>query len=88
MKKGYHDVDKFYPEDKEVKTETAKSGRNELQVSYAVFIAVWPNQPVKVCAKHAGALIKVGEAIGLKVPLINYLGDENCINCLNEAKYG
>ena len=32
MRKGYHDVNEFYPEDKEVKTETAISGRNELQV--------------------------------------------------------
>ena len=52
----------------------------------AVFTAMWPNQPVKVCAKHARALIGVGKAIGLDVSLIAYLGDDDCINCLNEIK--
>lgn len=57
-------------------------------VSPAVFKAMWPNQPVNVCAKHAQAITNVGEAIGLQVPLLPLITDEDCINCLNEAKQG
>lgn len=60
----------------------------ETIVSPAVFKAMWPNQPVNVCAEHAQALTNVGAAIGLQVPLLPLLGDEECINCKNEAKQG
>jgi hypothetical protein len=60
----------------------------ETIVSPAIFKAMWPNQPVNVCAKHAQAITNIGQAIGLQVPLLSLLGDEECINCQNEAKQG
>jgi len=52
----------------------------------ADFIAMWPNQPVKVCQKHAGQIARVGSVIGVQVPFVQYVGDEKCSNCVNEAK--
>jgi len=54
--------------------------------SPAIFTAMWPNQPVNVCEEHARQLVSVGRAIGLQVPLIPYIGDDECINCRNKTK--
>jgi len=52
----------------------------------AVFTALWPNQPAHVCEKHSQEIVNLGQAIGLSVPLIPYLGKDECINCKNETK--
>jgi len=62
-----------------------KSPKRKGTVNRAVFVAVWPNQPVKVCAKHAKEITNVGAAIGLQVPLLPYSGNDECINCKNEV---
>ena len=60
------------------------------QIEKAIYKAMWPNQPIDVCEKHAQALTKVGEVIGLQVPLVilsirdSTLPD--CTNCVNESK--
>jgi len=57
-------------------------------VEKAVYKAMWPNQPVDVCEKHAQAITNIGNAIGLQVPLLPLIEDINCINCVNESNKG
>ena len=53
----------------------------------AIYKAMWPNQPVNVCHKHAQAITNIGNAIGLKVPMLPLIEDSDyCINCANEDK--
>jgi len=55
-----------------------------MKIEKAIYRAMWPSQPVNVCAKHAQALTNIGAAMGLQVPLLTLLTDEDCINCTNE----
>ncbi len=68
-----------------IKVEKAVSKRST-KVEKAVYKAMWPNQPVDVCEKHAQALTNVGAAIGLYVPLLTIAYDADCINCVNEVR--
>ncbi len=74
--------------DQNTEKTAEQGGQVDAIVSPAIFTAMWPNQPVNVCEKHAQQITNVGAAIGLQVPLIPYLGDDECINCKNEAKQG
>ena len=52
----------------------------------AIYTAIWVGKPVKVCENHARQIVSVGEAMGVSVPLVVYIGDECCSNCKNEEK--
>ena len=56
-----------------------------MSIEKAIYKAMWPNQPVDVCEKHAQAITNVGAAIGLQVPLLPLITDVDCINCVHET---
>lgn len=43
--------------------------------------------PVLVCEEHARQIVGMGAAIGVQVPLLPFVGEGDCINCMNEAKH-
>jgi hypothetical protein len=67
-----------------------QGGQVDAFVSPAIYTAMWPNQPVNVCEKHAQQITNVVATIGLQVPLRPYVGDtaDECIICKYEAKQG
>lgn len=53
----------------------------------ATFLAYWPGgEAVLCCDEHAKKLIALGRFMGLLVPVMPYVGDELCTNCVNEAE--
>lgn len=46
----------------------------------------WATGPVLCCSEHAEKLVALGRIMGQHTPAMPYVGDEPCINCVNEAK--
>jgi len=55
-------------------------------IEKAIYKAMWPNQTMDVCHKHAQAITNVGKAIGLQVPLLQIISEVDCVNCVHESK--
>ncbi len=56
------------------------------EIQKAVLTVHWATGPVLCCIEHAKALIALGRFMGQHTPAMPYAGDEQCINCANEAK--
>lgn len=52
----------------------------------ATCYAHWTSGPVPACDNHAQGLVKLGELLGIKVPLTRLPMPAECTNCVNENK--
>ena len=53
----------------------------------AIKTAHWPTGPVFVCERHCDALVRIGAAMGMQVPVTHAVPEgATCANCENETK--
>lgn len=52
----------------------------------AICHAHWSTGAVPACESHANSLVKLGEFMGLHVPLTTLPAPAECTNCINENK--
>jgi|HubBroStandDraft_2_1064218.scaffolds.fasta_scaffold343286_1 hypothetical protein len=52
----------------------------------AIVIVHWPGQDTPACAIHAEKLVNLGRVMGFNVSSTVLLTEQECTNCVNEAK--
>lgn len=48
---------------------------------------MWHIGPVNCCTEHANALVGLGKVVGCHVAVTTLVGEYECDNCVNEAKW-
>jgi len=53
----------------------------------AEVMVMWPSGPVKCCRNHACQLVRLNLQMGgMPLAVIPCIGDNECVNCINEKE--